>query len=125
MNPKRYRINLTCDSGGACTAYSDDVGVGGEIKQVKYTKTNFSDGVDFVVTGETTGVNIWTENDVNATATRCPRQATHLNTSGAAALYASGGTAVLAPVVISNERIKVVIASGGNATTGAVDVWVG
>jgi len=37
---------------------------------------------------------VWSEAAVNASATRAPRQATH-TTAGPAALYASGGIAVL------------------------------
>jgi hypothetical protein len=46
-----------------------------------------------------------------------PRQATH-STAGAAALYAAAGTAVNDKIALANDRIKIVIASGGNTKTG-------
>jgi len=76
------------------------------------------------VTGETTGLAIWAELNVNASATRAPRQPTH-STAGAAALYAGSGTAVLDYVAVAQERIKVVVADGGNAKTGTVHITVG
>lgn len=121
---KRYAVTVTTNSSGDGTSYTDVIDHG-EIKQIRYVKTDFADGVDFVVSLEDTGVIVWDEDDVNASGTRCPQQATHLNTSGAAALYASGGTAVLRPVVVAGERIKVVVASGGDTKTGTVYIWVG
>jgi hypothetical protein len=110
-------VNVTTDASGDATAYSA-AGVQGEIINCIYNKTDFADGVDFVVTAEDSGIIIWDEDNVNASAVRSPRQATHLNTSGAAALYAAAGSAVLAPILICNERIKIVIAAGGDTTTG-------
>ena len=124
MYATRHTVLLTTDATEAATGYTD-VPVNGRILQIVYTKTDFADGVDFVVTGENSGAIIWDEDSVNATAQRAPMQATHLNTTGAAALYAASGTAVLAPVVIANERIKVVVANGGDTKTGTVDIWVG
>lgn len=123
MYPKKYRITLATNGSGACTAYSDDVGVGGEIKQIKYTKTDFADGSTMTLTGETSGIAIWAQTGVNATATVCPMQASH-TTAGVAATL-DGTRAALVPVVISNERLKLVVASGGDTKTGVVDVWIG
>lgn len=124
---KRHAVTVVTNSSGDGTGYTDVIDYG-EIKQVRYAKAgsgNFADGVDFVVSLEDTGVIVWDEDDVNASGTRCPQQATHLNTTGAAALYAGGGSAVLAPVVVAGERIKVVVASGGDTKTGTVYIWIG
>lgn len=49
----------------------------------RYVKTDFADGSTFI-TAEQTGETLWTESNVNASATRARRQATH-STAGAAA----------------------------------------
>lgn len=117
---RRLTIAVTTAADGSATAYSDHI-VYGMVSQIRYVKTDFADGVDFTITAEATGEALWAENDVNASTVRAPRQATH-TTAGAAALYASGGAAVLAPIVIANDRIKVVIASGGDTKAGVFHV---
>ena len=77
----------------------------------------FDDGSTITLTAEATGETIWTEANVNASATRAPRQATH-STAGAAALYAAGGAAVADKIALANDRVKIVIAAGGNAKSG-------
>ena len=86
-------------------------------------KTDYTDGVDFTITTETTGQTLWTESNVNAAAVKAPRQATH-STAGVAALYASGGTAVNDRVAIGRERVKIVIAAGGATKTGVFHITV-
>lgn len=122
---RRYKLSITTASDGSATAYTPRVS--GKIHSIQYVKDGganpFANGVDFTVTAEATGENIWTESDVNASAVRYPRAATHSN-AGAAALYASGGTAVLSPIGIGNDRVKVVIAQGGNTKVGVVHVLI-
>lgn len=112
----RFSVSVTTASDGSATVYSPS-NVTGIIRLVKYVKTDFADGVDFTITSDVTGQNIWVENDVNAAKSVSPRQATH-STAGVAALYAGGGSAVLGDVVVADERIKIVIASGGDTKTG-------
>ena len=122
---QREVVAVTTNADGDATAYSGTVT--GRILQVRYIKAgsgNFSDGVDFTITAEATGETIWTESDVNASATRAPRQATH-STAGAAALYAGSGAAVNDHIALANDRVKIVIASGGATTTGTFHVLVG
>ena len=119
---RRYVVTVTTASDGTATAYSPR-GVNGVIQQIEYVKTDFANGVDFTITGEATGVNLWTESDVNASAVRAPRQPTH-SQAGVASLYASGGTAVQAPIGLSNDRVKIVIAQGGNAKVGTFHILV-
>ena len=122
MYAQRYIVSLTTAADGSATGYTPVVT--GKIAAISYVKTDFADGVDFVVSGEDSGLIIWDEDNVNASAIRAPKQATHLNTSGAAALYAAGGAAVLSDIMIANERTKVVVASGGDTKTGAVHIIV-
>lgn len=114
---QRVQVPITTAADGSATAFSPRVS--GKIHAVHYLKTDFADGVDFTVTAEATGETIWAETNVNAAAVRYPRAATH-STAGVASLYAAGGTAVQAPVALGNDRIKVVIAQGGNVKTGTL-----
>lgn len=114
---QRVRIDVVTASDGSATAYSEVVT--GILAQLRYVKTDFADGVDFTVTAEATGETLWAQENVNASVTVAPRQALH-TTAGAAALYASGGTAVLGPIALANDRIKVVVANGGSAKSGTI-----
>lgn len=116
---RREVVTVTTAADGSATAYSGVVT--GKISTIRYVKTDFADGVDFTVTAEATGESIWAENDVNASATRAPRQATH-STAGAAALYAAGGAAVNDKITLANDRVKIVIASGGDTKTGTFHI---
>lgn len=119
MAMKKVKVTVTSAADGTATAYSPRVT--GKIHSVSYVKPgsgSYDDGVDFAITAEATAEGIWTESNVNATAHRKPRAPTH-DQVGAALLYAAAGTAVGAPVALGNDRIKIVLAQGGNAKTGA------
>jgi len=121
MAIRRFTVPVTTASDGSATVYSPYLS--GYIHEIHYVKTNFTDGVDFTITAEATGRTIWTESNVNAAAVKAPRQATH-NTAGVAALYASAGEAVNDRIALGRDRVKIVIASGGNATTGSFTILV-
>ncbi len=113
---QRLTVAVTTASDGSATVYSDRIDYG-LLSQIRYVKTDFADGSTFTITAEATGETLWNESAVNASATRAPRQATH-STVGVASLYAGSGTAVQDKIALVNDRIKVVIASGGNAKSG-------
>lgn len=113
---QRIAVSVTTIADGSATAYSSEV-VTGKLSQIRYVKTDFADGSTFTITSEATGETLWTETGVNASTTRAPRQATH-GTDGVASLYAAAGTAVQDKIALANDRIKIVIANGGNVTTG-------
>lgn len=115
---RRYKVTVTTDGSGDATAYSPRIS--GKIVQVEYVKpgaASYTDGVDFTITGEATGVSIWAESNVNATARRAPRQPTHTQAGVAATL--DGTVAALEPIGIANDRIKIVVAQGGASKVGA------
>jgi len=118
----RQSVTITTDGSGDATAFVD----GGTwvIEEIKYVKTDFATGVDFTITGEDSGTNIWTQLNVDASVTVRPRAATHL-TDGVAALYAAAGTSVNDKILIIDERIKIVIAAGGVTKTGDITVTLG
>ena len=116
---ERHVVAVTTAADGTATAYSPVLT--GKLSQIRYVKADFDAGVDFTITAEATGETLWTQSDVNASATVAPRQATH-TTAGVAALYAGGGSAVLDKIALANDRVKIVIGSGGNAKTGAFHI---
>jgi hypothetical protein len=115
MGARRFTVNVTTAADGSYTGYTPFLS--GKLCEIHYVKTNFTDGVDFTITSEATGESLWTEANVNAAAVKRPRGATHSN-AGVAALYAAGGTAVNDLIRLSRDRVKIVLAAGGNATTG-------
>ena len=121
---KRYKVAVTTAADGTVTAYTPRLS--GEIHQIEYVKDGsnaYASGVDFTITGEATGVNLWTQADVNASAIVAPRQPTH-SQAGVASLYASGGTAVQSRIALANDRVKIALAQGGNAKVGVFHVLV-
>lgn len=110
----RETVSVTTNSGGAATAWSGNLT--GRIQAIRYIKDDFADGVDFAITLEATGESLWTESDVNASAIRYPVAPANLGSSGAA----SSLTEV--PIVAAGDRVKIVIANGGNAKSGEFEI---
>lgn len=111
---RTHAVTVTTNASGAATAYTDEIN--GILSHIVYVKDDFASGVDFTITAEKTGQNIWVESDVNASAVRAPRQPTHSQT-GVPLDYASGGGLVESEIALDG-RIKIVIAQGGNAKSG-------
>ena len=114
MYVKTDTVTVITAGGGGATEYSTHLN--GRLFTVRYTKTDFADGSTFTITGETTGQDIWTETGVNASTQRSPHHTASKAVDGAN--YNLGvGLPAHAPLVV-NERIKVVITSGGATATG-------
>lgn len=111
-----YTITATTNVSGDATAYSDEP-VWGEVHSIRYAKTDYADGVDFTITGETSTVSLWTDTNVNASEIVYPRAVQNLNTDGSALTTHT-------PIVLAGERVKVVVASGGATKAGAFIVIV-
>jgi hypothetical protein len=126
MGALNYRILVTTDAAGAAIAKSS-MPVFGRIEYVIYTPdaTNPLDtGADLDITGENSGIVVANHDNIGTVAfTRAYRQATH-GIDGAAALYAAAGQGVLDRIAIAGERLKVVIANGGNTKSGIFDIVV-
>lgn len=121
MPIRRFVVPMTVDAAGDGTFYTPPLY--GELVSIRYVKTDFADGIDFVCTLETTGETVWAEDTLNASATRYPRAASH-STAGVAALYASGGVAVLDRIAIGGDRLKIVVDGGGVSKTGTLHVTI-
>lgn len=119
--PVRHTVVVTTDASGDATAYSPVFS--GRIESVHYVKTDFADGVDFTITSEALAENIWTESNVNASAVRRPRAPTH-DGVGVASLYAAAGEPVENKIAMADDRVKIVIAQGGNVKTGTFHIVV-
>lgn len=122
MASRRFVVSVTTVADGSATAYSPYLS--GKIAAIHYIKpgaASYTDGVDFTITAEATGETLWTESNVNATKNCMPRGATHSN-AGVAALYAAGGTAVNDLIRLGRDRVKIVLASGGDSKVGAFHI---
>lgn len=118
----RHVVAITTDASGDFTGYTPVVN--GFVQGVRFVDTDLDAGADITVTCDVSGQAIVTLTNQANTATVLPRAATH-DVAGAALLYAAGGAAVSDLIPVADERIKVVVAQGGNATTGTLHVYVG
>lgn len=118
---RKFSIPLTTNGSGAATGYSPYFS--GYIRALEYVKTDFANGVDFTITADETGEAILSLTDQNSAAILRPRAATH-STAGVAALYAATGTAVNDHIALGRDRVKVVVAQGGDTKTGTIIVTV-
>lgn len=119
---ERHAVTAITDSSGDAEVYTPNVT--GRLITIRYVKTDFADGVDFTITAEATGETLWTDTDINASETVAPRQATH-DTAGAASLFAAAGEPVEDHIYLANDRVKIVVASGGDTKTGTFHVVIG
>jgi hypothetical protein len=113
---------ITTATGGAATGYTPIAT--GRVLAIRYVKTDFTDGVDLTVTVEGTGEVIVTLTDMNLATVVYPRSGIH-DTAGAAAVYIASGQAIREPVAIANDRIKFVVAAGGDGKFGRFLALIG
>jgi hypothetical protein len=116
MYVRRVTINATTDGSGDATVYSGRVT--GKVLGVAYVKDDFADGVDFTITTEASGETVWAQENVNASAVKYPRRLVQ-DTVGVdiAATYDS--------IYMGNDRLKIVIASGGATKSGTFYLLMG
>jgi len=118
---RRFVVPITVDSSGDAEVYSPVLS--GHLHSIHYVKDDFANGVDFVLTLESTGETVWSEEDVNSSAVRYPRAPTH-STTGVAATYADGEPGVLDRIAVSQDRIKIEVAGGGTENSGTIHLTV-
>lgn len=119
MNAIRSTIPVTTAADGTATAYSPVLS--GKVVSITYIPdgaTPYDNTVDFTITVEATGQGLWTQSNLSAGATVAPRQPIN-DLVGGAALYAAGGLAVHDDIIIALDRVKIMLAQGGNAKTGS------
>ena len=121
MAIRKFTVPVTTIADGSATAYSPYLS--GYLESIQYVKDDFADGVDFTITADVSGETLWGDTNVNASEVVRPRAPTH-TTAGAAALYAAGGTAVNDKIALGRDRVKIVIAQGGNVTSGSFVITI-
>lgn len=119
------RITLVpvTDAEGDAVVYTPQIN--GQIVSVQYTKAasnGYTDGVDFDLEGETSGLVIWSEDDVNASKTIYPLAAA-ATTAGVALEYADG-FAQCVPIATAGERVKLTVGAGGASKTGTFEIVI-
>ena len=120
---ERHTVTVTTAGGGAATAYTDRP-VQGRLFRVVYTKDDFAAGVDFTITLEDSGQNVWTEADVNASKSINPLQPMQDN-AGADVTW-DGTRKMHGPIIACRpERVKIVIAQGGDTKSGTFVFYTG
>lgn len=111
-----FTATITTDSDGNATVYLGST-IRGRVHAIKYTKGTLDAGTDLVITGETTGVAILTDSPSDS-AWFYPRAFPNKVTDGDA------GTVPSEDVHVFNERIKVVVAQGGDTLTGSIEAYI-
>jgi hypothetical protein len=107
---------ITTNTGGAATVYLGS-NIRGYIVSLKYIPGTLATGADVTITGETSGIPILTAaNAGTATKFFYPRAIASKVADGTA------GTADDLMIPIFEERVKVVVAEGGNTTTGSIEL---
>ncbi len=133
MYVNKSTVTATCNSGGNAIAYTPEV-INGRILSIEYNvdgsnpylePTSPTSGFNFTITTEVTTQNLWVETGITGAKTVAPRQSVS-DTVGTATYY---GGSPLEPVVdfiyVADERVKVVVANGGNLTTGSFTILWG
>jgi hypothetical protein len=126
MYIRKLVISVLTNASGDFTGYSPVVS--GEVRQVRYTPDGtvpLDTGADLDITGEDSGIVIVNKDNIGTAAFDvAPRIATH-DTALAASLFAATGEPVEDRIAVAGERLKLVIAQGGNAKAGRFDIWIG
>lgn len=118
MHAIRVGATVTTAADGSVTAYiGTNAPLTGRLIDLQYVKTDYADTVDFTITSENTGRSLWSESNVTTSKVIAPRQPTH-DQAAAASLYAAGGEPVEDHYVLVNDRIKIVLAQGGDTKVG-------
>ena len=125
MYLERHEVTVAVNAAGDGTGYTPIVS--GHVRSIVYVPDGsipYDNTADFTITCDVSGQAILTATNVASGATYTPRQAT-VSVANAAALYAAGGTAVNDRIPVAGERVKIVVAQGGNTKTGKFHVYVG
>lgn len=114
MFAERKSVTLTTDDQGDVTGYIEVPH--GRVMSLHYVKDDFDNGVDFTISAEATGEGLWTESDVNAAKSVYPRVPVTDQVGGGVTF--DGTNETYEPILLANDRIKIVVASGGDTKTG-------
>jgi len=102
-------------SAGTATAYSPVLT--GFIEYIRYDKPaslGFDSNPDFAITLETSGIGVWSEDNVDADTIRYPRCPLH-SQLGVAVSYANTYP-IYGKIPVCQERVQIVVTNAGDAT---------
>lgn len=107
---ERIETTITTAASGEIISYLEDPHgiLRGKVAAIRYVKIDYPDTVDIVITGEVSGIEIYTWTNVTASETVFPFDS---------------GTYLGIP--IANERIKIDIKQGGFEKSGTFHFWIG
>lgn len=111
------RIAITTDSGGAATVYLGSR-IRGYLVALFYRPGTLDTGADLTITAETSGAPILTKSNLGTGNSWLYPRALPTNANSATGPL---GTVPSERIPLMNERIKVVVAQGGNTLTGAIE----
>lgn len=125
MLPVRFGVALTGDGTGSATGYTSGP-VSGRVMQVLYVpgSAGFQSGSVIAITGEETGTVIQTITTSGTAAFQTVPAQQVSGPTGTVGMYGAGAT-ILQPVIIANERIKVLVSNGGANKSGTVSLLIG
>lgn len=116
---EKIKATILTDSSGDATAYiapGNNVRPNGLLLALIYTPGTLDTGADLTITGEDTGIPILTITNAGTSVKYWyPRALLNAVADGA------DGAAASEIIPISSERIKVVVAQGGNAKAGSIE----
>ena len=116
------KADILTNSSGDATVYISHGPNGnpnGFLVCIRYVPVDLDTGADLTITGEDSLIPIMTKTNVGtSTVFFYPRALLNAVADGAAATNPSEF------IPIKNERIKVVVAQGGNAKTGSIEAWL-
>lgn len=127
MFVERHEFAVTTDASGNATVFNSRP-ARGLVRQIRYVPDGTSPldtGADVTISGERSGVVVYNQSNIGTSAfEKAPRIPTH-DITGAASLYAATGEPVEDLFAVADERLKLVVAQGGNAKAGVFHVWIG
>jgi len=108
---------ITTDASGDATVYCGSR-IRGKVVAIQYAPGTLATGATLTITGETSGVPILTKASAGtSTVWFYPKNIAHKVSDG------SEYTDMGACVAVCEERVKVVVASGGNTKTGSITIY--
>ena len=120
---KRETVTVTTVSAGTATAYSSIVN--GRILAIQYVKDGYANGVDFTITTETTAQSLWRKDSVDASAIQRPRVTVQNSTASDVYYNDESDEEIMDYIHVADERIKIVLANGGDVKSGTFYITVG
>lgn len=116
------KVDIVTNSSGAAEVYLQqgvNNGLNGFLVCMKYTPGTIATGAVLTITGESSGIPIMTKTGAGtSTVFYYPRALLNAVADGAE------GTTPSEFIPIKNERIKIVVASGGDTKTGSIEAWI-